>query len=332
MEELKNVVDEEIIDNAPVEVESADDSMNESEYSAFDALRTKAHMSDLQKLSDELKNYQQALAQRGGEEVTDIDFIDERIKEHTVEELKKMSDDEIIKLCTDEDGKLYLNDFGTEKESAEYRRDYIVFRKESNEALGAIDDEMLKLEEAYSEYEQDLKDITNKYGDITDYLKSTITKRMEEATDEKAKQRYADMNKTIDMALTLDNVIEYYSNPYRARTAVVNVKAPKSGKTVIKHYEEVLSKVSCKTDFRRFGGLEPRFLPDEYKNKPVDSFMYSMVNYIASLYKVEDKALHGLFLAQFSINLKNLIYDKFTKPSDKDTFIKAICTVLDLVA
>lgn len=294
---------------------------------AFKVLNMKSQMNDLQKLAADVKEKQQSMARTDG----DIDFIDERIKEWTIEDLKKMNDDEITKICTSDDGTLFLDDLGDKSKNAEFRRDYLVFRKETNDALASIDAELEKLNEAYAEYEKEMGDITSQFGDITAYLKKTLHEKAEAATTEESKQRYNDMIMMIDKALTLENVIEYYLNDYHARTAVTNVKAPKKGKVTIKRYEKVIKDVSCKTDFRRYGGIELRYLPDKYKATYPNAFMYSIVNYIASWHNNDDNTLNGLFLAQFSINLKNLIHDKFTTPEEKETFINAICKVIDLV-
>lgn len=304
--------------------------IDEDNIDAFKLLSMKSQIADLQKLAEDTRSKQSEFGNIGADKDIDVDFIDERIENLTLEEIKALPDAKVDEICTSEDGECIL-ELDDPKKSSEFRRDYLIFRKETNEALKGIDDELLKMNEAYAEYEAEMAEVTKTYSDITNYLKHTLEEKAEKASSEEAAQRFRDMIVMIDTALTLDNMIEYYSKPHRARTAIVNILSPSTGKTIIKKYEEVITSVSCKTDFRKFGGIQAKFLPDEYKDKREDAFMYSLINYIASWHRNEDNTLNGLFLAQLSINLKNLIYDKFTTEEDKQTFINAICKVIDLV-
>lgn len=311
-----------------VEVSANDNGIvTEETMDAFKLLSMKSQINDLTALADKVK--EQRAEMLGTED--DISFIDERLANLTVEDIKNMPDKLIADLCRDENGEVVVGGLDDTKADNEFRRDYLIFRKQTNDALGGIDEETAKLNEAFAEYEADMDKILKEADDMTGYLKKTLAERAEATEDERVAQRYRDMITTIDKALTLEDVIEYYSNSFNARTAITNVIAPKKGKVTIKRYEKLISDLSCKTDFRRYGGIEPRFLPEEYHNKHEDAFMFSIINYIASWYKNEDNTLNGLFLAQFSINLKNLIYNKFTNEEDKTTFVNAICKIVDLV-
>lgn len=331
MEEIKECVADV---NQEQPNDTNDDGLSSNEKDIFTALHTKSQINDLVNLCKDIKNAQTQYDAMCGN-IDDSDdvtaFIDKQIESLSVDDIKSMNGADLIKLCTMENGKLSIGGLFSD-DDIDGIREYIVFRKETNNSISELNGEISKLEKYYDEYNAEIKDAVSSCGDMTGHIKETINKRIENATTEEAKQRYYDMLKMLDYGLNLENVIEYYSNPYRARTAIVNVKAPKAGKQVIKHYEHVITQVSCKTDFRRFGGIEPNRLPEPYNTKPVDSFMYSIVNYIASWWKNEDNTLNGLFLAQFSINLKNLVYNKFSNDEDKQTFINAICKVLDLVA
>ena len=45
----------------------------------------------------------------------------------------------------------------------------------------------------------------------------------------------------------------------------------------------------------------------------------------------KDNIVNGMFLSQFCVNLKNLVYDKFETEDDKNTFVTAMCDILDMV-
>lgn len=305
--------------------------ITEDNIDTFKLLNLQSQRSDLKRLADDTLAKQKEFANMFSDTEVDVDFIDERIANFTVDDINKLSDDEINNICISPDtgeGVLELDDANR---TTELRRDYLIFRKETNDALAGIDAEMEKLNAAYAEYEEDIAKINASYGDITEYLKHTLEEKANNATSEESAQRFRDMIKTIDLAMSLDNMVEYYSKPYNARCAVTNIKSPNKGPKTIKNYEKVISEVSCKTDFRRYGNIQEKFLPDGYNNRYPDVFMYSLINYIASWAKNEDNVLNGLFLAQFSINLKNLVYNKFSKEEDKQTFISSICKVIDLV-
>lgn len=301
--------------------------VTEETMDAFKLLSMKSQINDLTSLAAQVREQQVELS--GSDD--DISFIDERLKDLTVDDLKNMPDKLIADLCRDENGEVVVGGLDDVKKDNEFRRDYLIFRKETNDALGGIDEETAKLNEAFAEYEADMDKILKEADDMTAYLKKTLAEKAEATEDEAVAQRYRDMITMIDKALTLEDVIEYYSNSFNARTAITNVISPKKGKVTIKRYEKLISDLSCKTDFRRYGGIETKFLPEEYHKKHEDAFMFGIINYIASWYKNEDNTLNGLFLAQFSINLKNLIYNKFTNEEDKNTFVNAICKIVDLV-
>lgn len=301
--------------------------VTEETMDAFKLLSMKSQINDLTSLAAQVREQQVELS--GSDD--DISFIDERLKDLTVDDLKNMPDKLIADLCRDENGEVVVGGLDDVKKDNEFRRDYLIFRKETNDALGGIDEETAKLNEAFAEYEADMDKILKEADDMTAYLKKTLAEKAEATEDEAVAQRYRDMITMIDKALTLEDVIEYYSNSFNARTAITNVISPKKGKVTIKRYEKLISDLSCKTDFRRYGGIETKFLPEEYHKKHEDAFMFGIINYIASWYKNDDNTLNGLFLAQFSINLKNLIYNKFTDEEDKNTFVNAICKIVDLV-
>jgi len=307
--------------NAPEGIINADN------MDAFKILSMKSQINDLTTLADNVRKQQAELS--GSDD--DIAFIDERLKDLTVEDLKNMSDKLIADLCRNEEGEVVVGGLDDVQKDNEFRRDYLIFRKETNDALGGIDEETAKLNEAFAEYEADMDKIIKGADDMTAFLKNTLAEKAESTEDPKVAQRYRDMITTIDKALTLEDVIAYYSKPFNARTAITNVIGPKKGKVTIKRYEKLLSDLSCKTDFRRYGGLETKFLPEECHNKHEDSLMFAIINYIATWHNNEDNTLNGLFLAQFSINLKNLIYNKFPNDEDKKTFIDAACKIVDLV-
>lgn len=263
----------------------------------------------------------------------DLSFVDERIANMTVDEVKALSDAEITAIFTNEDGVCIIDDIGdTVKDTAEFRRDYLIWIKESGEALANISASTAEINNAIKEYEEDIKNIIGDTGrDMTAYVKNMLQSKYDKAETEENKKLYADMIKSVDSALNLDIVIDFYSNGYRARTAVVNLVSPKTKEPTLRKYHEVMNRTGCKTDFRRFGGIE-KFLPEEYKEKRANSFMYAMINFIAFHHKHEDLKVFGLFLAQFSINLKNLIYNGFCTEEDKETFVKSVCTIIDMVA
>lgn len=314
------------------EVMTATPEDTRKEIDPFEALNVCAQRNDLKRLAEDAVAKQKEFASMITNSNEDVDFIDERIAGMTTEQIKALTAEEITEIFRSPDPEVgCVLELDDDEKTLELRRDYLVFRKETNDALAGIDEEMEKLNAAYAQYEEDIAKINASYSDVTAYLKHSLEEKAQNAATEEGAKKYRDMVTMLDNALTLDNMIEYYSNSYHARSAITNVKSPSKGPKTIKNYEKVISDIGCKTDFRRYGDIQERYLPDAYKDRYPDAFMYSLINYVASWAKNTDNVLNGVFLVQFSVNLKNLIYNNFSNEEDKNTFISAICKVIDLV-
>lgn len=309
----------------------AEDLITNENIDDFKLLNMASQLNDFKHLADDIRAKKNVI---GSED----DYLDKALENVTLEEVQKMDYAEIIKLCTPPEGveDVFGTGFDTKIEEGKFKKDYMIFRKQSNDALKGIDEEIAKFTEEIAEYEEDMDRLMKEYSNLSGYVKKTLNDRLESAETEEQRAHIANIIHMMDIALTLDNLIEYYSNDYRARTAIPNVIGPK-GKDIIKRYQKVLASINCRTDFRQFAdkryykSIEQDILPDEYKTTHENAFIYAVVNYIASLYKNEDNKMNGVFLAQFSVNLKNFIYDKFESAEEKEIFTKAVCKVVDLV-
>lgn len=319
----------EIKNEIPVEVQEKmdkNDIINNENIDDFKLLNMAAQIRDFKKLAAEIKEKKEKTSIEGDE------YLDDIIDKMTLEEIKSMDYAKAIEICKPPEGveDIFGGAFDSKLKEGQFKKDYLIFRKETNIALAGIDEETAKFEAEMAEYEEDMKRLSSDYGDVTGYVRKTLTDRLETAETEEQKENIRTMITMMDYAMSLENVIEFYSNSYRARVAIPNVIGPRKT-TTIKNYEKVLADISCRTDFRKFGGIEKRFLPDEYKDVHENAFICAIINYVASWYKNEDNKMNGVFLAQFSINLKNLIYDRFATDKDKEEFIASVCKVIDLV-
>lgn len=328
MEETMNVQDN--IQTKETALPVSDDFITEDNVDTIKLLNMASQLNDMKALAQSIKN--KANKPLDSVDATSIsDIIDSKVANLTVKDVEAMSDEDVYKIYTDENGKLYdflaLDD---PKDDVSFKRDFLILRIECLASLSSLDASIASLEESMAEYEDEIKELINKFGNMSGYIKYYLTDKMDNATTDKEKDKYNRMIIAMDESLTLSNVKRFYSNDMNRVNLIPNFVMVKKTANVQKKYETVRTRIRSRTNLFDFGDIEKRYLPEKYHVRN-NLFVFSIINMVASWIKQEDNLSNGLFLSQFCVNMKNLVYDKFDSEEEKETFVTAACEVLDMV-
>ena len=329
----EELMETEVVDDVVESDESSSDELvNEDNVDTFKLLNMVAQLDDMKQLVKSVKDNVSATTTETKSEES-ADKIDEKARLLTKEEIEKMTDSQILGIFSDEDGAPYeFITLDNPKEDIEFKRDFLIMRSESLRAIDSIDAEIAKMEEAMKEYDEEIKEITSKYSNINQYLISNFTEKMEAAESDEEKEKYANMIAAMKDALELNRVKEFYSINVNRKNLIPNFILQKKTKVIYKKYQTMRKMFKSRTDLFNFGDIEKRYLPEKYHARN-DLFVFSIINMVATWTQctTKDNIVNGMFLSQFCVNLKNLVYDKFETEDDKNTFVTAMCDILDMV-
>lgn len=304
-----------------------DTIIDEDNLDVFKALSMKAQVNDMAKLCDNIRGKQDIYMENPDE---DAAIVDERLAQYTVDQIKAMSDDELDKMFITDDGReINLIPPDTDVDMHKFKRNYAIYRKDSNEALKNLDEEIEKFQKEMEESEEEIAQILNQFNDMDEFIRDQLHKKIEAATDPKKVELYESLLQAMDYAFSLDNVVEFYSNDYRRRMVIPNYKDDKRSMGLFRRYKKVVEEVGFRTDLTKYVKLEKKFLPEKYHERD-NLFLFAIINMASTWAKCDDNRMNGLFLTQFSVNLKNMIYDKFADKDARQKFIDNICKVLDI--
>lgn len=251
--------------------------------------------------------------------------LSERISNLTPEDLKKMDEEEINNLYKFEDGEIEVAlEFKDKNKEIEFKRDYLVYLRETDIALKQIDEELDKLETEIKEEEDKIKSLLSEFGDLSTFMRSKLQEEYDSSEGER-KEKIGKVIEAFDDSYTLNRVYEYYTN-YSTSNTIDDYY--RRADQVFNKFMKAIKKVGLKTDLTSFNNLELKFLDEKYHKYP-NLFLFSVIkmfSYKRDTITRED----GVFLSQLAVNLKSLYADSFKDPEKKDLFIKSISRVLDL--
>lgn len=261
-------------------------------------------------------------------------YIDDSIKDYTEDDIKKMSAEKINEIFGTEDDNPIIN---TERLSdgtnidTEFKRDFLIFQKQAQDAMNTIEEEEKKLQESIAEEMKMFDDTVNTYGDIQTLVKSTILEKIANADNDHDRQLYQAIMVEYDNGFTLNNLINYCQS-YKAKNIYSEFRLDNDKTDYIyrRYLKECKSLGIEEDEITRFTKLESRFLPEKYHNYD-NLFMFAVIHFIASWHGKNTNSSRGLFITEFMINIKNLYYNKFDNEEDKESFCNNIIKVLDLI-
>lgn len=304
------------------------DIITDENFETFKLLSLKSKMSDIESIVDDINNQQKKFVN----DIDDFDPLDKILENLTEDEIKNMTFDQINKLLVDENGdpiEFVLDFNGDENKLNQFKKDFLIIRKQSTETINNFEKELEKINKEIAESQEDFDKAIAEFGNISTLIRRTLENRIDQATTEEIKNKYVNILKYFDYGLTLENVKEFCKS-YKGQRILGDYVIDKHSEYVYRRYLKVAKSLAIKTDLASFTNLEKRFLDDEYCDRP-NIFVFAIISYIASWHNKEYSKMLGLFITQFTVNLKNLYYDKFDNAEDKEIFINNIKEVINII-
>jgi hypothetical protein len=257
-----------------------------------------------------------------------LDELDEKIKDLTPEVIKALPKEAIEQIYTIDGKPLELNiiDIKDEQRLYEFKKDFLVYKKESMNANKQIDEALEKFEKEMVENEAELNELIKSYGDLTHYIRQSLQEDYEKATVPEIKAKFEKMIIAFDDAITLNRIFENY-NVLNPQNSLNDYKLRSD--SLFKKYMGTIKNLGIRTDITAFNNLELRFLPEKYHEYP-NLFLFLIIKYFAHKKDTASKASDGVFLSQLLVNVKTLFTNRFTDENQKQTFLESIEKVLDL--
>lgn len=329
MEEKEVKVEDTTIDTVK---EKADSELNEifddESVKALSVLNKKAQATELSETVKKIRDREDSFLP---DDVADefSDSLDAWCETHTIEDIDALTKEGLKEIFTHGDDEIEFSlDFKNEDESIKFKKDYLKYRKESYDAIVKFDKEIEKLEEEYKEAEKELDSYIKQFGSINGLIRSRLVHMIENSADEN-KEKFEKYLEYYDYGFSLEN-IKQYARSFRGKNIYSDYKFDKNSHKIYNKYLKVCETLKITTDLTKYPDLEERCLEGDYSHTP-NLFLFSIIHYIASLYNKTDELYYGLFLSQLSINVKNLLFDKFDNDEDKHEFIKNVVEILDIL-
>jgi len=303
------------------------DFINDENVNAFKLLNLKSKMKDIESVMTSINNSQKNLL--GDNE--EFDPIDEALNNVTEEELNEMTPEQIDEFLIDEEGDPveFAIDFdGDEDKMNEFKKEFIILRKQALTSFEKFDEELAKINEEIAASQEEFDKFVNMYGNVTNLIRHRIEERLETAETDEKKELFTKILTSFNNGMNLDNIKAYCKSP-RGKNILGDFYNEKRSHYIYRSYLKVAKSLDIKTDLTSFVDLEKKFIP-EYTKRP-NLFVYTIIHYIASMHNKNYTKADGLFITQFTVNLKNLFYDKFDTPEDKETFINNIIEVFKII-
>lgn len=317
---------EEMTTNA---ISSADSEfVNEDNINEFKLLSLKSKVNDINSIMDGITNEQKKLLSDNEE----FDPIDNILKNFTEEQIKGMSYDFINEILVDEDGSPieFTIDFNGDVDKLnQFKKEFLILRKQSLTYFERFDKELADINKEIAESQEEFDKLVNEFGNISNLIRRRLEDRLETADTDRKKELFTKLLVSFNNGLDLDNV-KAYCKSYKGKNILSDFRFEKNSQYVYRRYLKVAKALDIKTDLTSFANLEKRFLDGKYCERN-NLFVFAIIHFISSWHNKDYTKADGLFITQFTINLKNLYYNKFDTEEDKETFINNIKEVINLI-
>lgn len=293
---------------------------------AFEFFNMRFRMNDIKRISDDINEKTKTVIDDDDE----LTFFDEIAMKFEDGEIAKLSDDEIDEIYNNNGNPIELAfEFKNPEDTKAFKRDFLEFRRQSIITTRMLEEETEKMNKMFEESQAEIDEIIRTYGNMDNLIRNTLEKRLEEANTEERKELIRKLIRNFDYAFSLDNIKDFI-NSYKGKSIISYYRDDKQSRYIYRRYRKVCDSYKIKTDLSKFGGLEEHFIGKEYNNRP-NIFLFTIIYYISTFANKEVDRTIGLFLTQLSINLKNLIYNKFEEETTKETFVNNIKTVIEMI-
>jgi hypothetical protein len=274
-------------------------------------------MNALKKVREDMKS-QRAQVVGGNVEISDkLSALIAAIDPEVIKELPDGAVDEIygdIEIALEMD----------EKTRKEFKRDFLVYLRETDIANAAFEEEAGTLETAIAENQAELNELIKEFGDLSSFMRTKL-KSEYDAAEGHRKETLGSILEAYDDSYTLNRVVSHYEK-FGTQNTVSDYYH--RADNVFERYVKVIKGLNFKTDLTSFNNLEVNFLEEKYQVHS-NLFLFAVIKMYA--YKKDATAnIDGVFLSQLAVNLKSLYSDAFGDVEKKETFKAGIRRVLDL--
>ncbi len=262
-----------------------------------------------------------------GEEAEISAILEERLEDISMETLKTLSDARIEELFTGPDGRaiqLATNDTDPRTE-AEFKRAFLVFMKESSEALQQIDEQTAKLELEIEASREEVNELMKNFGSYNNYIRQTLQQRLATLPEGPERDNCINIQAAMEDAYDLNRIYDTVSKLDRANI-IDDFKSQTRSVRLYEKYKKHLTTMGITTDLTDFNNLEQHL--DEKYHALSNLFLFSVIKLFA--YKKEVTRYDGVFISQLSVNIRDLMGKTQNDPANTERFKVSIQRVLDL--
>lgn len=308
------------------ENEDYGDLVDSNNKRAFELFNMKSKMNDIKRIADDIQEKTKSVIDNEDE----LSVFDEIALKFDDGEIEKLTDEAIEEIYNNNGNPIELNfEFENPEDTKAFKRDFLEFRRQSILTTRTLNEEMEKMNKIFEESQAELDEIVERYGNMDNLIRTTLEDRLEEADTEEKKNLIKKLINNFDYALSLDNIKDFV-NSYKGRSIIGYYRDEKKSQYIYKGYRKMCNVYKIKTDLAKFGGLEEQVIGEEYNKRP-NIFLFTIMYYISTFANKEVDRTIGLFLTQLTINLKNLIYNKFEDETTKETFSNNIKSVIEMI-
>jgi len=290
---------------------------------AFRLLNMKQHMNDMSDMKKEILDKRINVLN----DDTMSEYLDSIVKKLSIDEIKKLTPHEIEDLYKINNEPIVLDIvLNSPMQVFEFKKDFLIYLKESSEALTQIDAVLKKIDEEMLVHEIELNKLLDEYGDLSTFIRNKMVNDFMNASTENEKNTFKQRLDIFDDALTLNILVDHYKKLSTANT-IKDYFA--RSENIYAKYKKTMRLLGIKSDLVHFNDLEIKFLPKKYHKYP-NLFLFSVFKYLAYKTDSAKRLTDGIFISQFTVNLKKLFTNNFNNTEERKIFINAIQTILDL--
>ena len=285
----------------------------------------------IEKINDGMKQIDEAvnkiIKQKENKEFDPLDIVDDRLKSYTLEEVKKLSIEEITSIFTI-DGELieFDGDFSNTDKN-QFMKDLIVYLKEVQINKEEMDNMMKEYKEDVKKFNAELDELLKGYEDLPAMYAYNLEECKKNATEQKVIDIYDKKIKILNYGYTMENVIKFY-NEIGTKNTLREYSTESLRKQIISKYDKKIKQIGLKVSIAAFNNYEQKFLDGDYKKRN-NLFIFSIMKYIANKTNLNIKSPEITFVVYLALILQCLYADSLSE-SHKEQFINSSKKLLDL--
>ena len=279
------------------------------------------------------------LLKGNNENIDDIgDYLDTLLGNFTVEQVKNFTPEEVEKIYTmdalnDGDEPVVI-DISTDKGKSDFelKKDYLIFRKETNESMKAINESTKELQNYMVEYQEEMNQLMEEFGSMDRYIIDSLNKKIEANVDSPDKiALFTKIRDSYNEAFTLESLTKYVKS-YKGKNILLDFLNYDNSIKIYKRYLKISKKVNIEHDITKYSGFETYLYDTEQiKNVRVNIFAFAVIHYIASQKYDDLDKYFGIFISQLTVNMKNVIYNNFPSGDSHFTFMNAVRNIIQII-